>query len=276
MTGRDGIKLAEKRLRGAGIDDPSFEASAILAFLHKTTISESFLINNISDEEIFFRLVELRSNGKPLQLIFGKWEFFGREFLISEGVFIPRPETEGLVEIVLAKIPKNKKSIGLEVGVGSGAICCSLLFERPDLKMVGTDISEKAIELARENAELLDVSENLFLYKINIAEGIEEKFDFVVSNPPYILPEEMESLPREVKHDPYDALCGGIEGLEITTEIIEAAKRLLLPAGFIALEIHEEKGNRVNEILKKSFNEVAIEKDLSGKDRYALGFNRKE
>ena len=216
-------------------------------------------------------LLDKRANGKPLQLIIGEWEFYGRPIKLCEGVFIPRPETERLVELILARIPEDRKLSGLEIGVGSGAICINLLVERPLLSMFGTDISEKPLDLTRQNAENLGVSDRLDLRKTNIAEGINARFDFIVSNPPYVLSEEMSDLHPEVEHDPKKALDGGDDGLWTTRGIVEAARELLIPSGFIAMEIHEKMGERVGELLAQNFSAVEIKKDLMGKDRYAFG-----
>jgi len=269
---RELIKIAEKRLSEARIEDPYLEARIILAgFLDVPLTIVDTIIEDIPEEK-FLELIELRSRGKPIQTIIGRWEFFGRKIFLRDGVFIPRQETEGLVELVLRLIPKEKATVGLEIGVGSGAISCTLLAERDNLFMNATDISAKAIDLARDNALLFGVSDRLVLSKCNLADSISNKLDFIVSNPPYVMSVELGSLPVEVKHDPIEALDGGTDGLRITRKIIEIAPNLLKNGGFIALEIHEELGNEVYKLLDGHFTEKNIFKDLSGKDRYAIAF----
>lgn len=272
MKTRKLIEIGKKKLIDAGIEEGELEAKIILAQL--LNISQTELITHQDDipEKFFFDLINLRASGKPLQSVLGEWDFYGRKFFIRDGVFIPRPETEGLVELVLKYIPKGKNCFGLEIGIGSGAISCALLAEREELIMLGTDISQSALELSRKNAESIGVSNRLLLILCDIAHGIKNKFDFVVSNPPYVMREELDSLPIEVKHDPIDALDGGPGGMVVMERIAEQAKQLLKDDGFIALEIHEALGCKTMNLLNRFFTKTNIFKDLSGKDRYAIAF----
>jgi len=276
MRAKELIANATGKLEAAGSSDAEREVIFLLSSIMDCDTCGCYLAENISDEfaRKFFSSLERRINGEPLQLIIGEWEFFGRPISIREGVFIPRPETEGLVQLILDRTALEEELYGLEIGIGSGAICANLLAERPDLRMVGTDISPKAIELTAENARKLGVSDRLKLIHTNVANGISGSFGFVVSNPPYVLTSELENLPIEVKADPKTALDGGEDGLDIIREIIDC-EPLIKPGGLIALEIHEDSGSRILELLSETFIDAEIIRDLYGAERYAIAFKGK-
>ena len=278
MKGRKLIDNAAARLAEAGVDNARREATFLLEAVTSSIPGLCYTQDNIDSDSVrkFRGLVERRAQGEPLQILMGEWEFFGRPIIIRKSVFIPRPETEGLVELALKRIPEERDFLGLEIGVGTGAISVNLLAERPHLRMTATDISEKALDLAMLNARKLGVDERLTLKLTDIAgesalpTNIEGKFDFVISNPPYVLTEEMAALSPEVRADPKVALDGGSDGLDITRKIIQQSRGLLKEGGFVALEIHEKLGAEVLELFRAGFSQARILKDLAGKDRYCV------
>ncbi|RKZ29460.1 peptide chain release factor N(5)-glutamine methyltransferase [bacterium] len=274
MTGKEIIENGIRKLSAAGIESAEREAAILLSEITGCSSAGCYLLDNIDfdTKDKYIGLIKRRCAGEPLQIIIGEWEFYGRPIRLRETVFIPRPETEGLVELVLKHIQQDAPAKGLEIGVGSGAISINLLAERPELLMVGCDISEEALALTRENAEFLNVSERLALIKTDVAETVEGVFDFVVSNPPYVTTEELEGLSIEVKNEPRQALDGGDDGLRIIKSIIETTTRLIKPGGFIALEIHERLGEEVKGLMEERSLSTETYKDLSGKNRYALAF----
>jgi len=274
LNARDAIRAALEALRAADVENSEHEARWMLAAIMKIPPSQLF-----SDIEIpttalatLDDFAARRAQGEPIQLILGEWEFFGRRFYMEKGVFIPRPETEGLVELVLTRLQDKAELCGLEVGVGSGAICVSLLCESPKLTMFGTDISARALALTRKNAELNGVADRLEL--IAQEKITDNTFDFILSNPPYLLSSEMDSLPREVQFDPPEALDGGADGLDIIRQIAETARVLLTNNGFVAMEIHENMAEPTVKIFADGGFTAETFSDIFGKDRYIFAERR--
>lgn len=274
MTGKQLIDIGTAKLQAGGIDNARREAMFILASSLDCEPAACYLVKEISEniEREFDEKLERRLKGEPLQIIVGKWEFYGRPILLRSGVFVPRPETEGLIDIIKERLPKRPDMSGLEIGVGSGAISVNLLAEMPYLRMTATDISSTAISLARVNARNIGVEDRLKLVQTEIAKGIEGSFDFVVSNPPYVTTTEMDDLPMEVRHDPKNALLGGTDGMDVSREIVLSTSDKMKPGGLIALEIHEDKGDEMLEMLSLVFVNNIIIRDISGKDRYVIGY----
>jgi len=273
----EALKKAAEKLKKAGVATPVTDSQLILSHLLKVprwkliTEREKALPENIQLQ--FFLLIEKRAEGFPVAYLTGKKHFYGLEFDIEEGVLVPRPETEILVEEVLKRIPKEKKCSGLEIGTGSGIISVSLLKNRKKLFMYGVDISDKAIQITARNALKHGVIDRLKIIKSNLFEKIPEniKFDFIVSNPPYISEEEYRTLSKEVKKEPVEALIAGKEGIEFYEKIVSEGKEFLKDKGFFAFEIGYKQGEKVKSILEKEGFKVKIIKDLQGLDRVIIG-----
>jgi release factor glutamine methyltransferase len=273
----DALKKASQILKKAGIDTPITDSQLILSFLLKKprwkliTDREENLPEDIQLQ--YFILIKRRAEGFPVAYITGKKHFFGLEFEVEEGVLVPRPETEILVEEVLKRIPKHKHTHGLEIGIGSGIIAISLLKNRKKLLMTGVDISDKALQISTRNAIKHKVIDRFFIKKSNLFENIPEnqKFDFIVSNPPYISEEEFKKLPREVKKEPKEALLAGKEGIEFYEKIVKEGVRFLKSKGFFAFEIGHTQGEKVKKILEKEGFKVKLVKDLQELDRVIIG-----
>jgi release factor glutamine methyltransferase len=220
-------------------------------------------------------LVEQRNARVPLQHLLGSVAFRGRRFTVDRRALIPRPETELLVEACLAELPAEQRASSLELGIGSGVIGLSLLAERPALRLVAVELSTEAAALARENADQLGLSSRLDLREGDLFAPLRagERFDLMVSNPPYVASEVIATLEPEVRdHDPRLALDGGMEGLEIIRRIAAHAATWIVPGGLLALEIGDDQGVAVKALLERAgFEDIQIKKDYAELDRLALG-----
>ncbi|NPB07463.1 MAG: peptide chain release factor N(5)-glutamine methyltransferase [Aquificae bacterium] len=248
------------------------DAEIILAHLLGLSPSQLTPFESVPPQKVreFFKLLEERKKGIPVAYLIGEWECMGRVFKVKEGVLIPRPETEILIEKTL-QLLGNRPARGLEIGVGSGCIAVNLLVERPRLEMVGTDISEEALKVARENAELHGVQGRLKLLRGSLFEPVKGmSFDFIVSNPPYIPAGEWEKLPPEVKREGYTSLVGGRKGWEFYEQIAEKAPLYLKGKGFVALEIGHDQGEVVSRLFREKGFKVDIFKDYAGQDRVII------
>lgn len=262
------LQDAKNILRNNGIADADIDAWYLLA--HVFGMSRADYIIHAKDEApkdialIYKEMVEKRASHIPLQYITGVSEFMGLEFLVDENVLIPRQDTEILVEEVL-KVCKGKSV--LDICTGSGCIILSLAKLGSLKKAVGCDISVKALQVAKKNADKLGVEVTLICS--DIFENIEGKYDIIVSNPPYIKSEEISSLMPEVRdHEPRLALEGGSDGLIFYRRIINDLKRFINPGGYIFFETGYDQGEAVKDLLTTAgFSDIYIKKDLSGLDR---------
>lgn len=227
----------------------------------------------LSEQEVekIKELVKKRLAGIPYAYLKKEKEFFGINFFIEEGVLIPRPETETIIEIVLEKGPFIN---GLDLFCGSGIIGLTILYKKVCQRFLGVDISSKSIEVAIINAKRLGVLERCSFLKADIKGlSLEEKFDLIVANPPYLPTYIWESLPLEVKQEPREALLGGEDGLIFYPEIARIISKNLVKGGLFAIEIgREEQINRVREIfLDYDIKDIRIKEDLSGLPRVIWG-----
>ena len=237
----------------------------------------------LSDEEIcsLAKMLEKRNQHIPVQQITGEAWFMGYPFFVNENVLIPRMDTEVLVEAVLTRLPavpvtENGKRRVLDMCTGSGCILLSLLKEEEGLLGTGADISEKALLVARENAHRLEC-EAQFIFS-DLWENIEDTYEIIVSNPPYIVRNVISTLDTEVKdHEPVLALDGGEDGLDFYRKIVADTHRHLVPGGLLAFEIGYDQGQALTALLKKAgYRNIEILKDLAGLDRVALGWRADE
>lgn len=194
----------------------------------------------------------------PLQYIMGKEKFLGLDFMVSEHVLIPRPETEVLVDTVIGMLCSPQSTVHspriLDLGTGSGNIAISLTKNVPDCRIFASDISEKALEVARLNARLNDVSDNISFINSDLFEKISGRFDYIVSNPPYIAQHEFETLQKEVLKEPMVALNGGADGLEFYRRIFNAVPQHLEHGGYCIMEIGFGQLPAVKDIIEKTKN----------------------
>ncbi len=220
-------------------------------------------------------LIEKHVNGMPVQHLIGYEEFYGRAFRVNEDVLIPRPETEELIYNTLNRMKKgfdhSKPLVFADVGTGSGAIAITMKLEVPSLKVYGSDLSEKALKVARRNAEDLQADVQWVegdLLEPFIKEGIH--FDILLSNPPYIPIGELESLADIVKdHEPHSALFGGEDGLDCYRSLVQSLPLVMNDHCLIAFEVGAGQGESVSDLLRKAYPSAQVEVvyDINGKDR---------
>ena len=228
--------------------------------------------NKILDEKksnYYKELIKIRSFGKPIAYLIGKKNFWKYEFKISEGVLIPRPDTETIIEQVL-KISKEKSKLKiLDIGVGSGCIILSILKEKLDFYGVGIDISQKSINTSKINARKLDINNRVKFYKSDIDNFNIGKYDLIISNPPYIKTFNLKCLERDVvDFEPTNALNGGLDGLSGIRKVINNSTKLIKKKGKLVLEIAFDQKNLVIKLLKdKGFYINKIVKDYANNYR---------
>ena len=244
------------------------EARILLEFVLKN--QEKFLNtnHNISNNDfiIFQRLIKKRLKFQPISQIIGERYFWKNKFFINSDVLDPRPDTETLIEHTL--------SFGsffniLDLGTGSGCIILSLLDEYNAAMGIGVDKSKKALNVAQKNAELLNLNDRVKFQLGNWCDGLDNKFDLIVSNPPYISEKEILGLSNDVIYwEPRIALTPEGDGLGAYKNIINGVKNILIPNGRIIFEIGHAQGNEVSNLLKSNnFKEINIVKDINNKDR---------
>lgn len=212
-------------------------------------------------------LVRLEKGEVP-QYIVGKTWFRGLELRVNSAVLIPRPETEGLIDLLLPRLEKNAHV--LDIGTGSGAIAISLKKERPDLTVDATDISLKALQIAQSNAEMHDAV--IRFYEADLFPPIDIRYDCLVSNPPYISSLEMNDLdPRVRDYEPRLALWGGDDGLDVYRTILAKASDFLRNGGIVAIEHgYQQKDALVELALENYWSKAETFKDMSGRDRFLV------
>jgi len=272
----DLLDLCRREMAAAGIAGPA-DAEILVAALARIPRSRLFLEREREVGDLSGALrswVARRAAGEPVQYILGSWDFFGRELLLSRDTLIPRPETEGLVEKVLDSWRRGKRRGGrfLDVGTGSGAIAVTLAAELPAVKGVATDVSPGALRIARENARRHGVAGRILFLRADGYSALKcgDRFDVVISNPPYVSEGEWRSLPAEVRdHEPPGALLGGADGLAVLKDLVAGAGERLASGGELWCEIGETQGEAVGRLPSGSLRFAGLFKDLAGRDRVA-------
>ncbi len=272
LTAAQAMVAATARLRAAGVPDPARDARLLLA--HAARI-EASRVTLIAPEELapdiaerYDQLVSLRSIRVPVSHLLGEREFYGRRFQVSREVLDPRPETEILIEAALSE-PFDHV---LDLGVGSGCILVTLLAERQSATGIGVDLSEAACLQASANAVQHQVQDRAQILKSNWFDATDEKFDLIVSNPPYISASEMKTLSPEVReHEPRMALTDEGDGLGAYRQIAAAAPDFLLPAGRILVEVGPTQASAVSALFDAAgLSDIFTIPDMDGRDRVIL------
>ena len=217
----------------------------------------------------FKNLVYQRLTRKPIAYLVGKKDFWKYEFYISDGALIQRPETEIIIEEVLRIFRYKDKLNILEIGIGSGCILLSILKEKKYFKGVGIDISKKCVELSKINALKLDIYNRVKFFKTDVDNFFYDKYDLIISNPPYIKKHDLKYLELDVaKHEPRLALDGGIDGVSEIIKFVDKSSKLVKKGGKLILEINYDQSNKVKNILrKKGFFINKVLKDHAKMDR---------
>jgi len=285
MTIRETIAAACADLKAAGIVTPSLDASLLLsAVLKKSRASLAAMGQDPLSQEnrdAFRSLINRRLSGECAAYILGKKEFRGLEFLVNPSVLVPRPDTETLVEAALEILENNLKDNTirvLDLCTGSGAVAVSLKSEMPDLEVWATDICAEALETAQTNAALLLPPDSIQFYQGDLYNALPASppFHLIVSNPPYIPSDDIQSLSAEVRGEPRIALDGGQAGLEIIQRVIEEAPVNLLHCGSLLLEADPRQMEKIAALLeKRGFLNIQLYKDLSGHERVIGGVYEK-
>jgi len=225
-------------------------------------------INN-KEKKIFFSFIERRKNKEPIAYITGYKEFWKKKFKVNKNVLIPRPDTETLVEHVLNELEINSKKKILDIGTGSGCIILSILNERKKCTGVGVDISKNAIKLAKCNAKIQHIENRIKFLNSDIDNFYGDKYDLIISNPPYIKLHEINGLDDDIKcHEPKIALDGGIDGYSKIRLVVSKSSTLIKKKGKLFLEVGSDQIVKTLDILKKNgFYKKNIFKDLASKNR---------
>ena len=273
MNIQKAIKVASQKLKKNDIFSYKLDSEILISNVLKQKRDYVILNSNknLSASEIanFKKLINERSKGKPISYLTGKKEFWKYEFEIAEGVLIPRPDTEIIIEQVL-KFSKNKSKLNiLEVGIGSGCILLSILKEKKDFYGIGIDISKKCVDMSRINSKKLDVYERVKFFKTDVDNFNRGKYDLIISNPPYIKKLDLKYLEKDIiNFEPKIALDGGLEGISEIRKVINKSSELIKIGGKLILEIAFDQKKEVLKLLKnKGFYINKVLKDLAKNDR---------
>lgn len=267
-------KSAQARLKEGRIDSPSIDARLLLEAAAGATRADILTdpYRAVTPEQMA-RLdawVERRLRREPTSRILGRKGFWKIMLNVTPDVLSPRPDTETILDVVLAAYPPHQAFTLIDLGTGSGAILLAILAERFGARGVGTDVSTEALAVARENAANLDLAARCDFMRTEWAAGFgEAAFDVVVSNPPYIPTADIADLDPEVRdHDPHLALDGGPDGLRAYRELAPEIRRILKPGGVFAVEIGWDQGAAVQALFEaEGFLDVKVVKDLADRDR---------
>ena len=274
------IKIGKNFLEKKNIFRPKYESILLFSKVNKIDFNDYYVNKKkkISKRQakIFLKKIALRGMGKPLSKIIGKKEFYSRDFFVNSLTLDPRPETELIIDLVKSLEGKKTKPIKiLDLGTGSGCIIISLyleLYKKMSVLADATDISIEALEIAKKNAKRHNIESKINFFKSNWFSNVKNKFDIIVSNPPYIKKSEISSLPPEVKKfDPKISLCGGYDGLNSFRRIADGAKNYLKKNGFILVEVGSDQSKKVKKIFEyNQFDTISVSKDLFDKERVII------
>ncbi len=278
-----------------GVPEPRASAEVLLAHTLGLSRLDLYLRHDqpLTPEELtaFRALIRRRAQGEPTAYLTGHKEFWSLDFLVTPATLIPRPETEVLVEGVIAvaqqgaqgprPVAPSRPSCALELGVGSGAVVVALARELPGWRWLGVDISAGALAVARENARRLGVAERLHLLQGSLFSCLKPgpRFGLIVANLPYVARREWERLPKEIReYEPREALLAGEDGLALLGPVCREAHRYLAPGGWLALEVGAGQAATVAALLKESgaYDEVEAIKDYQAIPRVVRARRRPE
>ena len=283
MNIKEALEYGINKLKENQISEPVLKSRLLMA--NVLNISKEYIIVHESDAlddlviEKYKEGINRLCKNTPIQYIINKQEFMGIDFYVDENVLIPQPDTEILVEEVISIINNNiEKGFNrsdfkvLDLCTGSGAIGISIAKKVDNLKVTLSDISRNALNVAKTNCIRIISNKEIEFIESDLFENIDDRFDIIVSNPPYIKTKEIKSLSKEVQNEPVLALDGGEDGLRVYKKIIDKAYKFLNKNGFLCLEIGYDQKNEVIDLIKNNTNyeNIYSKKDLSGNDRVII------
>ena len=273
MKPTDLVRRSADYLAAHGVESPRETAEALLMHFLQTDRAGLYARTEGLDTRIarlFGRALCQRCGGTPLQHVTGEQQFMDLLLEVTPAVFVPRPETEGLVEVALELIGSSPAPVVVDVGTGTGAVGLAIKRYRLDARVLATDDSSDAVALARRNAERLGLDVKVLAGDLldPLPGTLAGTIDLLVSNPPYVTEEEYESLPEEVRAEPYAALVGGTD---VHRRLVQAAVRWLSPGGWLAVEIGADQGPEVRALFEEQLERVDVSPDLAGRDRIVRG-----
>ena len=274
MTIKELLNQGTIMLKNEDIDGPKNKARAILQYTLKKSREYLIIYDNKEISQLkrdeYIKNIKRLIGGEPLQYITGVQEFMKMKFVVTKDVLIPQPDTEILVEEVIKIGNRLQNPMILDLCTGSGAIAVSLAKNLPNVKIIATDISKKAIEIAKYNAKLNGAINNIDFVESNLFDKLKNlKFDIIVSNPPYVPTGEIKKLPKDVRQEPILALDGGKDGLDFYRKIFERSHEFLSIQGYMCVEIGYNQKEAVKKIIdeQKRYINVYCKKDLCENDR---------
>jgi release factor glutamine methyltransferase len=273
---RDLVNFGTAFLENSNVDDPVKNAEVLLSHILKKPVYYIYTywdrIPALKDVKVYAELLERRASYIPVQYITKEVDFFGRSFSVKKGVFIPRPETETLVEKIIGLYKKhfNSECVKmLDIGTGCGNIAITLAKEIRDCSVTATDISLKSLKVSSHNALLHKVKSRIRFEKANLFPQSKSRFNIIVSNPPYIPSGDISTLDEEVKKEPVRALDGGLDGTAVIRRIMRRADAFLYKGGFLLMEIGYGQANLIRN-MPSVMKLLRIERDLAGIERVAV------
>lgn len=272
----DILRQGSRQLQSTLNLDPSTARIEVQCLLqHVLNVNRAYLMTyperilNGNETARYQRLFERRMQGEPIAYLLGIREFFGMDFKVTPATLIPRPDTELLVEIALQHLPQ--RGTVLDMGTGSGAIALSIAHQRPDVAVVAVDASQAALDVARENAQRFNLANVRLMQSDWFSQLAGQRFDLIVSNPPYIEQDDVHLSQGDVRFEPMTALASGSDGLDDIRRIVSGAKDHLTPGGWLMFEHGYNQAGRVRELLDQAgFDQVTSLRDLSGIERVTI------
>jgi release factor glutamine methyltransferase len=267
------VRRAAEYLERHGVESPVPTAERLLSHVLGTDRAGLYAREGLTSQEakLFGRALCRRCSGEPLQHVTGEQGFRRLSVGVRPGVFVPRPETEVLVQVVLDGVAELEWPVVVDVCTGSGAVALALKDERPDATVLATDLSREAVALARENAEALGLPVTILEGDLldPLPQDLRGEVDAVVCNPPYVSRESRDSLPPDVRAEPELAVFGG---LDLYERLFADAMACLRPGGIVAVEIEESTAESVSKAAHEGgFEELSVRPDLAGRDRVVCG-----
>ncbi len=276
MTIFEAYNDCKKQLESAGIEDYVFESKQIIK--HITGYTNAQILNNYTQPLTEFQqnnltaIIKQRLIRYPLQYIFGRWNFFGREFFVGPGVLIPRSDTETLMDVCLEALKDMQNPRVLDLCAGTGCIGITIKGESPSAEVTLVEKFDEALGFTRKNAAHNNTQVKIVKGDVLHTEGADGEYDLIVSNPPYIDDNDMNALQPEVAFEPQTALAGGSDGLDFYRHIAKEYKTYLKKDGMLVFEVGINQASKVAEIMQENgFVNVGTRADLNGIDRVVFG-----